>query len=449
MQDKFIEKLLCPFCGSDIKVEDAKLADDNDITYGTVKCECGKHPIIGGILYLKRTERPWESRKLINTLVSLIEHDRYSEALALAIIDSQVKHSSFHTRLQNILLSHRISKVIEVLNARRLTYQMALEHFDRALRSPVFIGKPPASGFFGWYFKHRFAIPSLWPTWAFLPFIQKHHSVLNLMSGHGHGSFIISKFATPALNVCVESFFLGLWLTKKFMSPKAECVCIDCEFPLPFRESMFDCIISCDAFHFVNSKAALTDEINRVLSDGSVIFLHNHNALNNKLYLTTPLGSPLTIHGYRKLFSSNFPIVNILSEASVINSLINDRNVELENLPNDHKCPNIIILATTNSSNRTRHFKPQWPKDMGRLVLNPFYSFSKELASYKLELTVPEAIINEYPIYKEVMPKKIMLNPQNLTIKSSSSITLRDLKKTRKLIKSFILLSVPPRYQVT
>ena len=39
MQDKLIEKLLCPFCGSDIEAEDVKLANDSDIAYGTAKCE--------------------------------------------------------------------------------------------------------------------------------------------------------------------------------------------------------------------------------------------------------------------------------------------------------------------------------------------------------------------------------------------------------------------------
>jgi len=445
MQDKLIEKLLCPFCGSDIEIEDAKLADDSDIAYGTVKCECGKHPIISGILYLKRTAAPpWERCTLTNTLVSLIEHGRYSKALALAITDPCVRYGSFHACLQNILLRHRIGKAIKVLNKRRLTYQTALEHFNRALRSPVPIRKHHA--FFGWYFKYRFAIPSLWPIWAFLHFIQKHHSVLNLMSGHGHESFIISEFADPALHICTDHFFLGLWLTKRFMAPKAECICVDCEFPLPFRESMFESVISCDAFHYIKSKAALTREINRVLSDGFVILLHNHNALNKELYLSQGPGIPLTIYGYRRMFSSYWPNVHILSEASMINSLINDKSIELENLSNDHECQNITIFAKTKSINRIRNLKPRWPRDVGKLVLNPFYSFRKEFNSYKLELTIPEFIANENHLYKEVMPKKIVCSSQDLTIKSNRSVTLIDLKKTRKLVRSFILLFAPPCY---
>ena len=55
MKRKLLELMKCPYCGTDLEIEDIYSETEEEIINGCIKCECDTYPILEGILILKNT----------------------------------------------------------------------------------------------------------------------------------------------------------------------------------------------------------------------------------------------------------------------------------------------------------------------------------------------------------------------------------------------------------
>ena len=74
MRSQFLELMKCPYCGSDFRIQDVIEKNDEEVIYGSVKCECSEFQVVEGILIVKASH-------LNKRIVRLIKERRIGEAV--------------------------------------------------------------------------------------------------------------------------------------------------------------------------------------------------------------------------------------------------------------------------------------------------------------------------------------------------------------------------------
>ena len=318
--------------------------------------------------------------------------------------------------------------------------------FESALRN----SRPPG---YADYFFHRYANPSLLGAIPFLVILgdicrmKSSRLVVELLCGIGHSSALIAALFPELKVVSADIDFVNLFLAKTFLARNSAYLCMDAELPLPFKESSVGGLICVDGLHYVRSKAALLQEVDRVVSaDGNWLFAHMHN-------LNTPnpnLGAPLSAEGYetRFAFGQNrlLPEIEVLRQFQTDGSLDLTVQAESRTLVSSHALtliggrPDLLWKKHSGVENSLCRLA-------GLIDFNPIYQMEEASGGLTLRPKWPSDWLRSECAEKvPILPDEVHVPSRVLKDISSFRKGGSFSEEVRKLLLSFVLVPLPECY---
>ncbi len=386
MRPEVITSLFCPSCGAGLDVsyvpDLVSAREGREVMFGVAACKCREYPIVSGILIYKDMK---PSRAAI-------------DAIKKAGTDRDLEKT-----------------VMLFMGERFVNFALNLESFFHKLfgkrsgmsfwKLATFIENSP----FATYAKYRFSCPSLISAMPFFPLIKEAlpggGRILDLGSGMGHLSYLISGHFGSKDLFCVDISFRGLYFTKRFMAGKeASCILLDAKEKLPFTDSSFKVIVSMDALQYIEEKELCAKELDRVMmKDGLMLFVHIHN----KLVPGIAAGRPLTPDGYRALFPADYTF-RFFTEVGLMRNMFSGRGVDVQ-ASNPMDKVNASEAIAFVGSRDGRYFKKygsyfDLPREFGKYILNPLYR--KRRGKY-VRVFPAERYEEEYSLIKDFFPSSV------------------------------------------
>lgn len=438
MQLDFLNTLHCPYSGSDLRIKNAIRGDNDVIDFGIVESEAGEFPIIAGILRLRIDE-------LQTGIVALLEKGDLESALLTAM------ELPFHGRRSMVI--NFLTRATHTLGLGRVGKSMGRfkRGFHRALREEngtflkaIGTVRSPA-GVNGQ--KYRFSMPTFLSVYPLLHLLRSSDSVLDFGCGTGQGSFLISTMVPDARIVCADYSFSVLCIAKTFFLHRANFVCLDGDYPLPFASGDFSTVFSADALHCIDSKLSLAKEFKRVLSQrGSVILPHLHNRLARASY-----GKSLSPEGYGRLFEGMERRV-LVEEKTIADYVFNDI-LDLEKQLSDEDliaAETGISIVASNDKSVFRYYSGLWDQHIDRMnrpIVNPVYNVSGQPGHWALRRRAPELYAKHLSRGDQVfLPDVVTLRLPSLESQDLQEVRRSDRAEFRKLARSFVVIDAPDRF---
>lgn len=416
---------------------------------GILRCDCYEYPVVSGIALLRQISRvasirngavdALKRRDSKGALLWLLENGSATEVPGLANRSSQGGGGA--------RLARRIREMVRGSRAPLQEIPIPLQSgFKEALQAT----RPRG---YADYLFHRFANPSLLGAIPPLMVLGEHSSqkspgrILDLLCGVGHTSAILSALWQKIEVICADSDFVNLFLAQRFLAPRAAAVCIDAELPLPFVDSSFDGVFCLDGLHYIRSKIALLEEVNRVLgADGVWAFAHMHNAsVENE-----SSGVPLSAEGYLKRFSNGEN--RMLQESEILRQFQMDGGLDLTLQPPSESLA--LSHALTVIGSRTDFLWKMYPALDNTLCrrpdligFNPLYRVEEVSDGLMLKSTWPsESLRHECMRRGPILPESVHL-PLHIVEEIRALRTgVTPLDEVKRLLRSFVLVSLPNRY---
>lgn len=416
----------CPFCGADLNVEKIIKGDNEHIVNGYVKCQCNKYPILDGILYLK-------DDVLKDLAIEFLNKGEARQAIAIFLLSpSQFLLYKIAINLDNKSIGNIASKLLKSFTRNLASYNIAkyenssITYYD--LQRDTFL-------------RHRFSVQTIWSIYPFFQLLKmKGSRILNLGSGNGHLSFMISKCVGPNEQICLDINFISLYLSKKYFVPNAIYICMDLNYPLPFRDRFFSSIICSDAFPFVSCKASFAQEIDRVLVlDGLILVSHLRNSLafNTSKYQHIK-ALPPDVWG--RFFDKELNIKYISEKKLIDDFFENKLDLLFENpdQPINLSDP-IAILGSRDISifKIYKNINKEFIENKDNLIINPIY----KIKSKNKKMHLHRRKIGDY--FAELYPLTENRLPSDYTISGNANESIDD------LMRKLIVINVPPKYMKT
>ena len=428
MKQALLELLKCPYCGADFEIEEVFSENEEGIRNGYIKCECNEYPILEGILILKNTA----------TKKYIIEHLKKKEVEKAVAI-------SFKSGVNDIC---RVADFIEPKPAGKFIKKCLLGLAKHSSKYKIISDKNSSffdalgKGSYEVYLKHRFSSQTFWSLYPFVPLLRRRRErILDVCCGAGHASFVISKYVNPDELICVDGEFKSLYLAKKYFS-NAEFINIDANYQLPFKDGVFSSILMLDAFHYVDARALLAKEFERVLNqEGMLLLLHLHNALAENL----AAGKPLSPSAWVGLFDLN---VMALPEKSIIEDFVLRDRLDLSKEYSEEELNSsdaILMIAGVD----LECFDGVWEdilniKIKENLIINPIYKMKEEGDKILLEREFPsEFFRKEYPLTEKYLPERCEIDKRFV---NGRSIRISDSNEIEDLMRKFVVINVPEKY---
>jgi SAM-dependent methyltransferase/uncharacterized protein YbaR (Trm112 family) len=444
MKKEVLELMKCPYCDSDFYLENIYIEND-ELIEGHIACECSKYPLLEGILILSACSKK-------DRIVQLIEKRRSKEAIGLAL-------GGFNNN------THNISEIAGFMGLRGRLFEYFLWQFEKlnarisytnyfnGLSRPFcdFLGK----GNFDNYLRDRFSAESLWSLYPFIQMLKgSHERILDLSCGAGHCSFIISTNIKPEQLFCADYSFRNLFLARNYIIKDANFLCIDADYPLPFKDGIFSSILMLDALHSIQSRASLAREMERVISpQGLLLLLHEHSSL----YRDFAYGHPLPPSGWARLFQ-RMP-VKVLSEKSVVEDFILNDKLDLDRKYSavDLNTSMALTIVGSRDSSVFRIYRHLWKDILNNkknLIINPIYSIKHISGNLILKRKFPSDYFRrEYPLTEKYLPEECQISSNLAEAFKGGSLDMdysklseKELMDIEQLIKKFIIISVPSNY---
>jgi ubiquinone/menaquinone biosynthesis C-methylase UbiE len=441
--------MMCPYCGTDFKIEQTITENNQEIINGILKCACSHFPILKGILIL--------NEELLNeNIIRLIKDKEIEKATTICLWNDhferiKVERTSSLTLPFPKQITNRLQYLLSVLaeeTANKKFQKLYKKYSDNDLSFCDLI----ENNLFGKYLKYRFSSDSFWSLYPFLSLIkEKNSKILDLSCGTGHFSFVLSQYVGPSELCCADKYFSLLYLARKYFAPNAEFVCLDFNNTLPFKNNAFSSILMADALMLVHSRFSLIHEIERLLmQDGFSLFLHVHNSLGKNLEPVGSYGKGMTPKQWRMLFETTKLNLKILSEKQVLDNYLSQNILLLQDETNDGELNSsnaLIILATIDSEifRKYDNAKRILLSARKNLIINPIYKIRQE--NNILNLSRPSLTIDNvgdfYPIAEKYLPKEIQLQ-KDIFDNDSTINTNKD--SIEELIRSFVIINTPSKY---
>ena len=426
MKQKLLELMKCPYCGSEFEIGAVFSENEEGIRNGCIKCECNEYPILEGILILKNTA----AKKYI------IEHLKKKEVEKAVAL-------SFKSGVNDIC---RVADFIEPKPGGKILKKCLLGFAKHSSKYKIIsntffdaLGK----GSYEVYLKHRFSSQTFWSLYPFVPLLRKRRKrILEVCCGAGHASFVISNYVNPDELICVDGEFKSLYLAKKYFSNAAEFINIDANYQLPFKDGMFSSVLMMDAFHYVDARALLAKEFERVLDQrGMLLLLHLHNALAEN----PAAGKPLSPSAWRDLFDRN---VTALPEKRVVGDFILRDRLDLSKKYSEEELNSsdaILMIAGVN----LECFDGIWKdifKIKNNLVINPIYKMKEAGDKILLEREFPNELFRkEYPLTEQYLPERCEIDKRFVNGRSVC-VSGEDEIEIENLMRKFVVINVPKNY---
>ena len=430
MQRDLLKLMKCPYCGTDFEIDEVYSENEGEIISGCIKCECNEYPILEGILILKNTPTK-------ECIIEYLKKGEIEKAVALSLMD----YTNDICRVADFIEPKPFGKffkkgLLSFVNS--YSKKIYKKYSDKNLSFCDVLGK----GSFDVYLKHRFSSQTFWSLYPFIKLLRKNRKrILEVCCGAGHASFVISKYVNPDELICVDGEFKSLYLAKKYFS-NAEFINIDANYQLPFKDDIFSSVLMMDAFHYVDARALLAKEFERVLGkEGMLLLLHLHNALAENV----AAGKPLSPSTWKGLFDIN---VMALPEKSIIEDFILRDRLDLSKNYSEKELNSsdaILIMRGADSD----CFDGIW-KDIleikENLIINPIYKIKEKGDKIVLEREFPsEFFRKEYPLTEKYLPErcemdKISVKGRSVCVSDSDEIEIEN------LMRKVVVINVPKNY---
>lgn len=443
MNEDVLNIMKCPYCGADFNVGEVYQEKEGELINGYIKCECSEFPLLKGILNLKLGP-------LDNQVLKLLKEKKIKAAVELSLEQYGEITYEFLSFMGYKGIPGVLGKILS-----GLVKAIAKHHYKKYSdeNQPFYnlLGRNPSEI----YLKHRFSADTFWSLYPFIPPLKKNRKrILDLGCGMGHASFVVSNYVKPQQLVCADYRFRHLYLARKYFAKNATFICLDANYPLPFKDGIFSSILMQDAFHYIDARASLAREMERTLSSyGLLLLLHLHNSLNYNL----AAGKPLSPLGWINLFQ-HLP-VKILPEKNIVEDFIIRNRLDLakQYTEDDLNSSNAISIAGTREKSLFKTYQNMWSVFLGNksnLIINPIYSIEHKLDKISLQRKFPgESFRNEFSLTEKYLTEEYTLNEKLAQMVkgrkfdiASVEITKKDFLLIEDLMKRFIIINVPENY---
>lgn len=428
MKQELLELMKCPYCGTDFEIDEVYSENKEGIINGCINCECNEYPILEGILILKNTATK-------ECIIEYLKKGEIEKAVALSFGD----YTNDICRVADFIEPKPFGKLFKknlLSFVNSYSKKIYKKYSDKSLSFCDVLG----NGSFEIYLKHRFSSQSFWALYPFIPVLSKRRKrILDMCCGAGHASFVISKYVNPNELICVDEIFKNLYLAKKYFSD-AEFINIDANYQLPFKDDIFSSVFMMDAFHYIDARAHLAKELERVLSKkGMLLLLHLHNALVENV----AAGKPLSPSTWRGLFDHN---VRALPEKSIVEDFILRDRLDLSKEYSKEELTSsdaILMVAGADSD----CFDGIW-KDIlevkENLIINPIYKMKEVGDKILLEREFPsEFFRKEYPLTEKYLPERCEIDKMFV---NGRRISISDSNEIEDVMRKFVVINVPEKY---
>jgi ubiquinone/menaquinone biosynthesis C-methylase UbiE/uncharacterized protein YbaR (Trm112 family) len=448
MRRQLLELIRCPYCETGLHVSEVFEEQGSEVLRGLVKCECSEFAILEGILNLKADHVAEYFRRLV-------KEGRQREALGLSLGRYADTLAESVCRVATALESN--GSYYEIMGRTMLGLLKARarrEYKRRTSKGATFYGLMGGGGY-QTYLKHRFSSPTFWSLYAFVPVLkQKRERVLDLCCGTGHASFVLSTCVEPGELVCADNMFGSLFVARRYFAPEAQFVCLDANYPLPFRDGVFTSVLMLDAFHLVQARASLAHEMERILSaQGLLLLPHLHNSLK----YNPSAGKPLSPSSWAGLF--HLTVLKGIPEAALVEDFILRDRLDLTREYPQTEIDSSDAVHLVGSADITlpkvfEHVSRGFLSQRQNLVINPTYDVDRRQGKITLERRFPsESFRKEYPLAEKHLPVGYTLTgalAEAVTGRSLSasigSLSEEDSRKLEELMRKFIVVNVPNGY---
>ena len=152
-------------------------------------------------------------------------------------------------------------------------------------------------GGLGWYFEHRWIIPTYLSGLSLLHWqVPRGQRVLEIGAGLGHLTAHWEQMG-GADSICADVVFSHLWLSQRYLRPGRISVCFDATGPFPLTTGSVDAVLGHDCLHYFSDMPGAIAEMRRVASSGRLLIGHLHNAEAENF----SAGRPLSLDEYKSL----------------------------------------------------------------------------------------------------------------------------------------------------
>ena len=408
MRQEAIRSLICPICGVGLDISHVpdlgSAKEGDDIIFGVAACKCREYPVVSGILIFKEL-------KYSKTAIDAIKNARSDKDL-----EDTVK---LFMGEKFVILALTMESFFRKIFGKSINISF--------WKLATFIENSP----FATYAKYRFSCPSLISAMPLFPVMKEALSgggrILDLGSGMGHLSYLISGHFGSKDLFCADISFRGLYFTRRYMAGEgATCILLDAKEKLPFADGFFKAIISMDALQYIEEKELCARELARILQkDGLILFVHIHN----KLVPTIAAGRPLSPAEYRGLFPDDLHF-KFFSEVGLMRLMFSGKGVDLkaDSLMAEVNASDAIAFVGTRDAKYSKTYPDYFSlrREFGKYILNPLYR--KRKGKY-MRVFPADRYEEEYYLIKDFFPE--IVDPQ---------------LKEEELKRKLVLIPVPGNY---
>ena len=356
MRIEALGSMVCPSCGGRLEIiylpKLGSAQEAEDVRFAVAGCKCREYPVVSGILIFKQMDGSQSAIKAIRS--ALTDHGLEKTAL--------------------IFMTEKFVKLamrFELFLKHSLHLDLNLSFWKLA----SLIENSP----FATYAKYRFSCPSLISAMPFLPAVKEAMNtggrMLDLGSGMGHLSYLLSGIVSTKDLYCADISFRGLYFTQRYMAGKgASCILLDAKEKLPFTDGFFRVVISMDALQYIEEKEMIAREIDRTLEKAGLLVLAH---IHNKLVPFQADGLPLTPEGYLKLFPSEYRF-RAFAERTLMDIMFSGSGSDLDKGDPAVKVnvSDAIAMVGSRSGDHFREYPDYFSLNSGlpgKYILNPLY----------------------------------------------------------------------------
>ena len=443
-----LAELSCPYCGAGFRIGLELSASSEGLRDAVLCCDCYEYPVVRGIPVLRQMSPVTSIQNVAVDHLRKGDADRALEWLLAAGSGPGIPAAN-RSGADNPGSAGLLSKIRDRFSADPPSTEVdirMLNDFESVLHA-----KRP--GGYAHYLYQRFANPSFLgalPPAMVLALDCEHgrrKRMLELLSGAGHLSGFVSALF-PTLDVIMADVdYVNLYIAQRFLAEDAAAICLDAELPLPFSDNSIDGIFCLDGLHYVRSKIALLEQVDRILgSDGIWLFAHMHNA---SVPNTNP-GAPLDAAGYLHRFA--FGQLRLLAESEILQQFSREGILDLMNQPplpalNSNNALTLLGARDEHLWKRQTALDEALSRRPDLLALNPLYRLDKTSDGLMATASWPsESLQRECTGNTSRLPATLHLTLPALHEIAAVCAGQEHTDKTRELLRSFVLVPLPACY---